>query len=279
MPHIQRAATIVLLTTAFILSSSAYAQLALQEPSAAPHQTQQLALLRVMPGEQGPQESLGRQEVMEVMLAKSKPILGKPYSADSQTDVVQTLSDGNRIVRHTSGKFYRDSSGRTRHEQTFGDVSPSIPGETKIFLEDPTTNSFWVMDPGSKTSRHLTNMTYRKIERTEPEPHPTGPAMLPKLDESRAIVTQDLGQKTIEGVQCNGKRDTITIPAGQIGNEQPIVIVTETWLSSALEAVVQSSTNDPRFGQTTYQLHNIKLGEPARQLFDPPANFQVEGPK
>lgn len=279
MPHIQRTVTVTLLTTAFALSSSAYAQLAPQEPSAAPQLTQQLAFLRPIPSEQGPQEIQGRQEVMEIMLAKSKPVLGKPYSADSQTDVVQTLADGNRIVRHTSGKFYRDSTGRTRREQTFGDVSPSIPGETKIFIEDPTANSFWVMDPGSKTSRHLANMAYRKSERAEPEPHPTEPEVLPKLDESRDIVTQDLGQKMIEGVQCNGKRDTITIPAGQIGNEQPIVIVTETWSSPALEAVVQSSTNDPRFGQTTYQLHNIKLGEPARQLFDPPANFHVEGPK
>lgn len=278
MPPIHRTAvTLTLLTTAFALSSSAYAQLASIEPQP---QTQQLALLHSMSGgEQGPQEIEGRKEVMEIMLAKSTPVLGKPYSADSQTDVVQTLADGNRIVRHTSGKFYRDSTGRTRREQTFANVSPSIPGETKIFLENPSTNSFWVMDPGEKTTRHMTNITYKKIQHEDAANHPLGPATLPKLDESRDIVTTNLGQKTIQGVPCNGKRDTITIPAGQIGNEQPIVIVTETWFSPAIEAVVSSTTNDPRFGQTTYQLQNIKLGEPASQLFEPPADFHLEGPK
>lgn len=268
MAPIPRIATVSFLTMAFALSSPTNAQAALQESAPAEPQPRQVTALPI-----------ATQEVMEVMLAKSKPVVGKPYSADSETDVVQTLADGNRIVRHTSGKFYRDSTGRTRREQTFANVSSSIPGETKIFLENPSTNSFWVMDPGEKTTRRLTNFAYGKAERGDAEPRPTGPVLLPKLEESRDIVVTDLGQKTMEGVQCQGKRDTITIPAGQIGNELPIVIVTETWFSPAIEAVVQSTTNDPRFGQTTYQLHNVQLGEPDHQLFEPPANFRVEGSK
>ena len=40
---------------------------------------------------------------------------------------------------------------------------------------------------------------------------------------------EDLGTQTIEGVSAQGKRETVTIPAGQIGNERPIEIVSETW--------------------------------------------------
>lgn len=268
MEPLPRIATVSFLIIAFALSRPTNAQSSLQESAPIEPQQTQVATL-----------PLATQEVMEVVLAKSKPVVGKPYSADSETEVVQTLADGNRIVRHTSGKFYRDSTGRTRREQTFANVSSSIPGETKIFLENPSTHSLWVMDPGEKTTQRLTNFAYRKAERVDAESRPTGPVSLPKLEENRDIVVTDLGQKTIEGVPCQGKRDTITIPTGQIGNELPIVIVTETWFSPAIEAVVQSTTNDPRFGQTTYQLHGIKLGEPDHQLFDPPTNFRVEGSK
>ena len=102
---------------------------------------------------------------------------------------------------------------------------------------------------------------------------------LPKLDEKRDIVKEDLGKRTIEGVECTGTQQTATIPAGEVGNERPIAIVTETWYAPSIAAVVQSSTNDPRFGQTTYQLRNVQLSEQQRQLFEPPSDYRVEGAK
>jgi hypothetical protein len=94
-------------------------------------------------------------------------------------------------------------------------------------------------------------------------------------DENRNIVKEDLGTRNIEGVDCTGTRQTSTIPAGAIGNEKPISIVTETWFSEAIGAVVESISDDPRYGKTTYQLTNVQLVEPPRSLFDPPANFKV----
>jgi hypothetical protein len=43
--------------------------------------------------------------------------------------------------------------------------------------------------------------------------------------------------------------------------------------------VVQSTTSDPRFGQTTYQLHNLQLKEQQPQLFAPPSDFHIDGPR
>jgi hypothetical protein len=40
-----------------------------------------------------------------------------PYSADAVTETIQTLGDGNRIVRNSSARVYRDSAGRTRRER------------------------------------------------------------------------------------------------------------------------------------------------------------------
>src|ERR1700676_5071192 len=51
------------------------------------------------------------------------PIKGKPYSADVITESVQTLPDGNRISRRTTGRVYRDGEGRVRREENRADGS------------------------------------------------------------------------------------------------------------------------------------------------------------
>jgi len=215
---------------------------------------------------------------VEVLSLTSELIKGKPYSAESTTDRVQQLPDGNRITHHTISKFYRDSLGRTRREQTFGNVDPAHPAphEVKIFIDDPITNAAFVLDPREKEAQQL-QRTRKFIDEREAESLPKV-SKLPPLDEARSISEEDLGSKTIEGVVCNGKKQTITIPAGQVGNEQPIAIVTESWYSSSLEAVVESSTDDPRFGTTKYALHNIQLGEQPPKLFEVPNSFKLTHP-
>ena len=93
-------------------------------------------------------------------------------------------------------------------------------------------------------------------------------------------VKEEHGKQTIEGVEAEGTRTTITIPAGEIGNERPIEIVTERWYSPELQLVVMSHHNDPRTGETTYKLTNINRAEPAKSLFEVPAGYTVkEGPQ
>jgi hypothetical protein len=88
-------------------------------------------------------------------------------------------------------------------------------------------------------------------------------------------VSESLGTQTIEGVTAEGTRSVITIPAGQIGNERPIEIVSERWYSPELKVLVMSRHVDPRFGETTYRLSNIVLGEPAASLFEVPSDYEV----
>lgn len=87
--------------------------------------------------------------------------------------------------------------------------------------------------------------------------------------------TESLGKQTIEGVEAEGTRNTIEIPAGEIGNERPIEIVFERWYSPELQVVVMTKHSDPRFGETTYRLTNIDRSEPARSLFEVPADYKV----
>jgi hypothetical protein len=92
-------------------------------------------------------------------------------------------------------------------------------------------------------------------------------------------VKEQLGKQIIEGVEAEGTRTTVTIPAGEIGNERPIEIVSERWYSSELQLVVMTRNSDPRFGETTYKLTNINRTEPAKSLFEVPSDYTIkEGP-
>ena len=91
---------------------------------------------------------------------------------------------------------------------------------------------------------------------------------------------EQLGWKLIEGLQAEGTRTTITIPAGQIGNDRPIEIVDEQWRSSDLQVIVYSRHNDPRMGETVYSLVNVSRADPAASLFQVPPDYtlQEKGP-
>jgi hypothetical protein len=77
-------------------------------------------------------------------------------------------------------------------------------------------------------------------------------------------VVEQLGRQIIEGVVVDGVRSTTTIPAGQIGDAQPILIVSEQWTSPQLKVLV-----------TTYRLTNISRAEPAPDLFEVPRDYRI----
>ena len=88
--------------------------------------------------------------------------------------------------------------------------------------------------------------------------------------------TEDLGSKTMEGVTVTGTRTTRTIPAGQIGNDRPLSIVTEVWTSPELKTIIYSKRSDPRMGDQTFQLTNIVRAEPDPSLFTVPSDFKIQ---
>lgn len=87
--------------------------------------------------------------------------------------------------------------------------------------------------------------------------------------------SESLGSKVIDGVVADGMRTTRTIPAGEIGNEKAIEVVSETWYSPELKTVVYSKRSDPRSGDQIYSLTNISRAEPDASLFQVPADYRV----
>jgi hypothetical protein len=85
-----------------------------------------------------------------------------------------------------------------------------------------------------------------------------------------------LEHKVLEGLNVEGRRMTTTIPAGKVGNEQPLTIVSEEWRSPELGVLVMTHHSDPRSGESSYRLTNIVRAEPDRSLFLVPSDYEVK---
>jgi hypothetical protein len=246
----------------------------------------------------------------------TEPVTGAPYSAEAITDVVQQLFDGNRIVRQNKAQISRDGHGRTRREQGFAMFGPLVNGPRgnevrNVQISDPTTGSMVMLDLQSRTAHRMpaaprlmlrnkivagtpgVNIDKEQVQKFEiaipppPPPPPgargSGGVMFSRMEAFSAMqatkpVVESLGTQFMEGIAVEGTRTTVTIPAGQIGNELPINVVSERWFSPDLKVLVMSRQSDPRFGETTYRLTNITRDEPSPQLFEIPADFTVVDP-
>lgn len=228
-----------------------------------------------------------------------KPVLGAPYTATAVTETTQVLADGNRIVNKSTTTLARDSQGRTRREEHMGRIGPlAVHAPQMAFIHDPVANVDYVLDLNEHTAQVIHLGEGGPAPGMPPPPPPIGRDGAPELGQQRVIIsegaselttekrivvlggpengdmkTESLGTQVIEGVVAEGKRVTHTIPAGEIGNERPLVITSEVWTSPELHEVVLSKRNDPRFGKTVYRLTNISRSEPDAALFQVPANF------
>ena len=245
------------------------------------------------------------------MMFENETVTGAPYSAEAVTSVVQTLADGNRIVRESKADVARDRAGRTRREQGLSMFGPMINASDDlghVQITDPETHTIIMLDTKNKTAHRIptpnirvmtkvingeTTTTFEAAAPPPPPPPPPPPSLsgIPStlsVDQptffyayqGKAVMgkpkVETLGKQFMEGVEAEGTRTTFTIPAGQVGNELPINIVSERWLSPELKVLVMSRQSDPRFGETTYRLTNITRGEPSPSLFEIPPDFTVE---
>ena len=91
----------------------------------------------------------------------------------------------------------------------------------------------------------------------------------------RRVPGESLGTQMVEGVNAEGTRHVSTIEAGTIGNDRPIQITNENWYSEELQMSVLTKHSDPRTGDETFRVTNIRRGEPGSYLFQPPAGYQI----
>lgn len=240
--------------------------------------------------EGGPPGGVIHEQRMEVISLGAGPagrlVKGAPYAAETVTESVQVLADGNRITHKNSSNVYRDGEGRTRREMNWqpkvGGMSPIEPIQS-IMIEDPVARVHYVLDTKNKTARKMTlpQIATKPGDGKAPDVFMVrndtpGGAMIQVKKLGENLKKEALGKRNVEGLLCEGTKTVLTIPAGEQGNERPIEVVTESWYSPELQVVVLSKTADPRSGETTYKLQSVRRGEPGRHLFEVPADYTVK---
>jgi hypothetical protein len=223
-------------------------------------------------------------------------VTGAPYSAVAVTETVQTLTDGNRIVRRSATSIARDRHGRVRREEQAEDGTV-----ISVTILDPVAKTTYLLDPANRTAQPmplLAGAEFKMVGDARTFTMQVAPVGLPDAKRKSAVEGQamsagwvtssnfdwkradirreSLGTQALEGVAAEGTRTVETIPAGQIGNERPIDIVSEQWYSRELQVTLMSRHDDPRSGETLYRLTSVQRNEPDPGLFQVPAGYTVK---
>jgi hypothetical protein len=96
-----------------------------------------------------------------------------------------------------------------------------------------------------------------------------------RVDPGNNGSVDSLPPQMVNGILAQGTRTTETIPVGKIGNDRAISVVSERWYSNDLQMLVRSTSSDPRFGDSTYQLTSIVQTSPDPSLFQIPGDYTI----
>ena len=237
-------------------------------------------------------------------LSQSSVLTNAPYSGQQTNQLSQTLADGTHITR-TLGmnqKAWRDSQGRVRMERSFvsmPNVLKNVP--TLVEIVDPVAGYTYIMDDVARVAHRIQLVARPQPARPTAVRQPGAAARQPALPSfvngpppgsggqigsgqppaarqpapRSQSSSQDLGTQVIDGVQVQGTRTTMIVPAGIQGNDAPISIVHDVWYSAELQLNVLTVTTDPRQGVNTSQIANLSTNEPDPALFFVPTDYTI----
>ena len=190
-------------------------------------------------------------------------------AADFVMTESQPLGADNRIERTVVGDYAQDSEGRTRFRM-----------ENMTVITDPVEGLAWNVDntnrvafeyrvdagvppDGDSVRTDAWSNEFSVPERNWPEFND---------DDLEAV---DLGDRTVNGVECSGRKWTYSVPAGAIGNLNPIEVTTEVWKSSVFgfEIPIKITMQSPLSGTKTRELRRVRESDFDRTFFLPDPDY------
>ncbi len=220
-------------------------------------------------------------------LLDDRLVRNQPLAAVFESETVQILANITSVVRRVTTRIYRDKDGRTRREQIFHkNGAAASPGEAAqtISIYDPVARYGYSINTATRTAHRyklpamlpagapFNNRIPSRIEILRNDNPHTGTGKRYTLEPPRV---QPLGRQTIAGVEAEGLRVTITVPAGALGNANPIETIYETWIAADLRMLVKSVARNPLSGEHTLRLTTVNRAEQPRSLFEVPAGYLI----
>lgn len=259
----------------------------------------------VDPGSPGlpPFPAKGAMMTVQVDDMDASPVKGVPFCATVTTEHTQAFADGNRIHTTNDASFCRDSEGRTRREAGVELMGAATPPELPklITISDPVAGYRYVLDGQRKVAHRIPFksgeggmvkaagvpgpgdkgphvMMYQKIGTGGPNLVMNDNVIFRQSGEASDAprpTTETLGDQVFDGIHATGTRMTTTIPAGKMGNEQPILVTSERWYSPELKVTIMTKHTDPWAGELKTEFRNVNTSEPDSSLFTLPSDYKV----
>ena len=192
------------------------------------------------------------------------PIAGAPFSATALIKNQQLMPDGSVVTSRNINLIGRDYRGRTH-----GEMRPRVPDS---FQGVPSLSEVHIFDPQTRLKTVYYPATH--IASRQPQAVQSKPANL--SDSSNPLVkVEDLGSTIIDGIEVRGTRRIVSIPGLTNGTGAPLTVVDEYWYSEDLHLNLLLLHNDPRTGEQTVALTNIKREEPPQSFFEVPPDYKI----
>ena len=205
----------------------------------------------------------GTREMLISIFIPSTP--SAPFTATVNTEWIRQLPDGSSITWRNHRTIARDATGRIFQERrTFvpeGGKAESVV--TQIEISDPAAHELYIC------------RTSERVCRLESFSAPAAALHFTQVNAHATAGAENLGKQFIGGLETLGTRETITLPAGSLGNNSPILTKREFWYSPQLGLNLISKLQDPRSGEQNYEVSDIAVGEPDAKLFEVPSGYKV----
>ena len=204
-----------------------------------------------------------------------------PYTAKFKTTTVKTLADGSNATSVSTEIDAVDSHGHRLIEVTEDPSSPSGRAGTQFHVTDRSslTTSYWSVPGTSAMVVHMPDLgdpdndCAKKMKAID--------ALHPVSAESsrgEAVPIQDLGAKTILGIEARGGQVTFTSTFFRPGESGPAKRTNEVWtaIDPRLDKLVVRTVSTTSHGETTTrELVEFKQAEPDPSIFQLPADLQI----
>jgi hypothetical protein len=218
-----------------------------------------------------PTQDGGVREVLESIVIP--PIPNSPFTATLDTEATKYAADGSTMTFVNERHIARDQQGRIYEERWLlvpknSDVKSSM---NWIQIADPKQRTLYNCSP----QRHVCDLVVydpaddlaaAKLRAVTPHTV-TG--------EKGSQTWEDLGSRSILGIDTVGVRETTITNAGVMGNDQPLTSTSEYWHSEQLGLNLLSLRSSPFFGKQTFTITELNASDPDPQLFALPAGYKV----
>ncbi len=200
-------------------------------------------------------------------------VVNAPFSAEATTLWQPPPSKGQPAL-HATSRYYRDSAGRVRVEQSL--VGSDGHPQRIMLAPEGDSRDAYVLDPAARTVSTAVARGFVQLMLGDGGfDHFVLPTSMKRFmsffvipDFMESASEESLGDGSIEGVRVTGTRFITRLP-GFLGTGRA-----ERWVSLELGLVVLSRSEDAHFGILEYQLTNISRSEPRAELFEVPQQYK-----